>query len=181
MKTSVKKAFLAVVVALSGAAGAGEVYFDAAGGMFFPGGGSSLRRGAAEAVLRAGAYAADDLAFEVSALSAPNVSSAARGHAAVSGASVDALWHMFGYERFDPFLVAGAHSLFSSKHVFADGARRTAFGPEAGIGFFYHLTDNASVRFDARAAMLADGPCGMAYSVCGGLQLSFGGGGAGME
>ena len=176
-----KKAFLAAIAAFAGAVGAGEVYFDAAGGMFFPGGGSSLRRGAAAAVLRAGAYASDDLAFEVSAISAPHVSSTTRGHAAVTGASADALWHMFGYERFDPFLVAGAHSLFSAKHVFADGARRSAFGPEAGLGFFYHLTDCASLRFDARAAMLVDDPCGMVYSICGGLQLSFGGGGADAE
>ena len=173
-----KKIFLAAIAAFAGAVGAGEVYFDAAGGMFFPGGGSSLRRGAAAAALRAGTYLADDLAIEASCLSAPHVSSTTRGHAAVTGASADALWHVFGYERFDPFLVAGAHSLFSAKHVFADGARRTAFGPEAGVGFFYHFTDNASFRFDARASMLVDDPCGMVYSVCGGLQFSFGGGGA---
>ena len=177
-----KKTVLAAIVAAAGALGAGEVYFDAAGGgMLFPGGGSALRHGAAAAALRAGAYAADDLAFEVSALSAPHVATTTRGHAAVTGGSADVLWHVFGYERFDPFLVAGAHSLFSAKHVFADGARRSAFGPEGGLGFFYHLTDNASLRFDARASMLVDDPCGMVYSVCFGIQFSFGGGEAETE
>ena len=176
-----RKFVISAVLALAGAACAGELYFDAAGGMFFPGGGTALRNGAAAAALRAGTYVADDLAFEASCLSAPHVSSTTRGHAAVTGASADMLWHVFGYERFDPFLVAGAHSLFAAKHVFADGSRRSAFGPEAGIGFFYHLTDNVSLRFDARASMLVDDPCGMVYSLCGGIQFSFGGGGAETE
>ena len=65
-------------------------------------------------------------------------------------------------------------SLFASHHVFADGSHRTAIGPTAGVGAFYHLTDSWSLRFDAMAAMAVDSPCGMSYGISLGLQWSFG-------
>ena len=79
-----------------------------------------------------------------------------------------------GCERFDPFVTVGVASLFASHHVFADGSHRTAIGPTAGVGAFYHLTDSWSLRFDATAAMAVDSPCGMSYGISLGLQWSFG-------
>ena len=74
----------------------------------------------------------------------------------------------------NPFVTFGVASLFASHHVFADGSHRTAIGPTAGVGAFYHLTDSWSLRFDAMAAMAVDSPCGMSYGISLGLQWSFG-------
>ena len=60
-----------------------------------------------------------------------------------AGLAVDALWHWWGYERFDPFFTMGARGWLSDGDV----------GPMGGMGFFYHLTENLSLRFDADATL----------------------------
>ena len=106
-----------------------------------------------------------------------------RGNAAVTALAARGLFHLtgieefdllFGCERFDPFVTFGAAALFASRHVFADDSHRTAIGPTAGVGAFYHLTDSWSLRFDATAAMAVDTPCGMCYGLSLGLQWCFG-------
>ncbi|MDO5317386.1 MAG: hypothetical protein Q4G65_02055 [bacterium] len=159
-------------------------YVGASGGMLLPGNGNSLRR-AGEVSARVGCYTSDFLAWEVEGLSAPNASSR-MGHCSLSGAAVHGLYHLsgfeafdklFGCERFDPFVTLGVMSRFGSRHVFAGGGHRTSTGPVAGIGAFYHLTESLDLRFDARAMLGIDSPCGMLYSAVVGLQWNFGGGG----
>ena len=190
MFSVMKKLYLlsALVAAMVLPASAEEVeddvscgYVGAAGGLLLPGNGNSLKR-AALVTARGGWYVDEYLALEAEALCAPHASSGAGG-TAVWGGSVQALWHLsgweafdklFGCERFAPFLTCGAQTLCATRHVFADGSHRTGIGPTAGIGAFYHLTDNVSLRFDARAALAVDSPCGMTYALLAGLQYSFG-------
>ncbi|MGN0847306.1 MAG: hypothetical protein ACI4RA_07985 [Kiritimatiellia bacterium] len=82
---------------------------------------------------------------------------------------------LFGCERFDPFVTFGAATFFGARSVFADGSHRTAMGPSAGLGAFYHLTENLDIRLDAQAMLGCDSPCGLLYSVVVGLQWNFGG------
>ena len=65
-------------------------------------------------------------------------------------------------------------ALCASRHAFADDSHRTGIGPSVGFGAFYHLTDNWSLRAEARAALAVDSPCGMTYALLAGLQYSFG-------
>ena len=154
----------------------------ASGGVMLPGNGNALRRAAAVS-LRGGYYATETFAIEVEAASAPRASAKGMGGASLTSASIGGLLHLtaletydrlFGSERFDPFVTFGAHAAFASKHVFADCSHRSAFGPMAGVGAFYHLTERLSVRAEARAALCCDSPCGMLYGVFAGLQYSFG-------
>lgn len=175
----------ALAALLAGACAAeGPWYVGGGAGLLLPGGGSSCAR-AAETSLRAGRYAGDFLAWEAEGVCAPNVSCAG-GREALSGAAVRGLFHfagleafdrLFGCERFDPFATLGAGVRFGARHAFADGARRTAAGPVAGLGAFYHLTESLDLRFDAQALLVCDAPCGMLYSLGLSLQWNFGGGG----
>ena len=79
-----------------------------------------------------------------------------------AGLGVQGLWHIWGYERFDPFLTFGARG-------WIDGD----LGPVAGLGAFYHLTDNWSLRADAQATLGIDSDCDMVYSLGAGVQYTF--------
>ena len=46
-------------------------------------------------------------------------------------------------------------------------------GPTAGLGAFYHLTNEWSLRGDAQATLGLDGDCQMVYSLGFGVQYSF--------
>ena len=160
-----------------------QAYLGAAGGIFLPGNGSSLKR-AATVSARGGWYVSDNLALELEGGAAPNAVSSRGGNTTVTEFAARGLFHLtgieefdklFGCERFDPFVTFGAEALFASRHVFADGSHRTAIGPTVGLGAFYHLTDQWSLRFDATAAMSVDTPCGMSYGMSIGLQWDFGG------
>ena len=163
-------------------AGGGGWYAGAAGGLLLPGNGNSLRC-AGEVAVRAGRHVDDSLAFELEGVCAPNACSRA-GNGAVSGVAARGLYHLsgvefydnlFGCERFDPFVTLGTATRFGPRHAFAGGSHRTATGPVAGLGAFYHLTDRLALRVDAQAMLCADSPCGMLYSVAAGVQWSFGG------
>ena len=184
-----KKLFLLAILALALPVAAEEetggfppAYLGASGGIFLPGNGSSLKRAAA-ASARGGWYISDNLALELEGGCAPNAVFSSGGNATVTAFAARGLFHLtgieefdllFGCERFDPFVTFGAAALFASRHVFADDSHRTAIGPTAGMGAFYHLTDSWSLRFDATAAMAVDTPCGMDYGLSLGLQRSFG-------
>lgn len=184
-----KKTFVLAVLALAlpvaaeeEADGSASAYLGASGGIFLPGNGSSLKR-AAMASVRGGWCLSDNLALELEGGSMPNAASTHGGNATVTAFAARGLFHLtgieefdklFGCERFDPFVTFGAAALFASRHVFADDSHRTAIGPTAGVGTFYHLTDSWSLRFDATAAMAVDTPCGMSYGLSLALQWSFG-------
>jgi len=135
-----------------------EAEFDRAfvgvsGALVVPQGGQGARlRGGAG--VRAGYYLTEFWAVE-------------GGVAAFDGAaglSADALWHWWGYERLDPFFTFGAEGCIGS-----DGQ----FGPKAGAGTFYHLTDSLSLRFDADAVLALDGGVAVDYALMVGVQFSF--------
>lgn len=167
------------------AEGGGETYVGAGGGLLLPGNGVRARR-AAEVSVNAGWYATEFLAWEAAASCAPRAVRNGGGDTSVTALAVRGLFHLtgieefdllFGCERFDPFVTFGAAAAFAARHAFADGASRTGIGPAAGVGAFYHLTDEWSLRFDAGAALAAGSPCGMSYALGVGLRRSFGGGG----
>ena len=72
------------------------------------------------------------------------------GHA-LFGAGAEALWHFDRYARFDPFL-AGGLSVYTGSNgssLWQDGKQAHVFA-QAGVGAFYHLTEDLSLRGDLR-------------------------------
>lgn len=128
-------------------------YVGVNGTMFFPQGGSRMRR-LGGASIRVGYYVSEFWAIEGDAAWVEDV----------AGLSVDALWHWWGYERFDPFFTFGA------KGWIGDHGQ---VGPKIGIGAFYHLTDSWSLRFDADATLGLDTECEVDYTISAGVQYSF--------
>jgi len=164
----VKSVFAAIAAVLAATcAVAGEDYemprwyVGAAGTLVLPQGGSSMRRLGGAAV-RAGYYFSDDFALEAEAGSFENLAGlAARG-----------VWHMqgwewfgklFGYERFDPFLTAGARGWMPEGQV----------GPAFGVGAFYYLGDSWALRFDAEVVVGLDSSVEAVHCLSAGLQYSF--------
>ena len=126
-------------------------YTGASVSMLIPQGGGSMRRLGGSTV-RAGRYLTETFAVEADAAWLENA----------AGLGLQGLWHFWGYERFDPFLTFGARG-------WIDGDA----GGVTGIGAFYHLTDNWSLRGDAQATLGIDGECDMLYSVGLGVQYTF--------
>ena len=139
----------------------GGWYAGASAQLVLPQGGARMRRLGGGAA-RVGCYTTDALAFECEAAWLEDrVGLAAR-----------ALWHLhgweefdklFGYERFDPFLTAGARGWIGRGQV----------GPSAGFGAFYYLTDEWAIRAEADATFGVDSDPTMVYSVSVGVQYSF--------
>ena len=128
-----------------------RLYAGASVTMLLPQGGSCMRR-LGGATARVGYYLSETLAVEADMAWLEDC----------AGLGVQGLWHFWGYERFDPFLTFGARG-------WIDGD----VGPVVGLGAFYHLTDNWSLRADAQATLGMDGECGMAYSLGFGVQYTF--------
>ena len=140
-----------------------ETYVGASAQLMLPQGGSRMHHVGGAAV-RGGYYLTEDWALE--------------GEAAwledVAGLSVAALGHfqgwdlygdLFGYSRFDPFVTLGAKGWI--------GRDSGQVGPKAGLGAFYHLTDEWSLRADADATLGLETNCEMLYSIGVGVQYSF--------
>ena len=140
-----------------------DTYIGVSGRMMLPQGGSDMRRIGGAAV-RCGHYLAEDWAIE--------------GEAAwledAAGLNADALWHfqgwslygdLFGYSRFDPFATAGVKGWI--------GRDCGQVGPTAGLGAFYHMTDEWALRFDAEATLGLETHREMLYSLAVGIQRSF--------
>ena len=138
-------------------------YIGAAGALTLPQGGSRLGR-AGGAVARAGVCMSECWAIEASAGQLERYTALGAG-ALVHFYALDLYDRFFGYSRFDPFFMLGGGG-------WVGGFRQ--YGPLAGIGTFWHLDDNWSVRVDASAMLGLDGECEMLYSVSAGLQYSFG-------
>ena len=139
-------------------------YVGLSGMLLLPQGGSRLHR-VGGAALRGGCCLTEDWAVEGEAAWLENL----------AGLSVGALGHLqgwdlygdlFGYSRFDPFVAFGASGWIARRG-------RGQVGPEAGIGAYYHLTDEWSLRADARATLGLDTTVEGLYSLSAGVQYSF--------
>lgn len=128
-------------------------YVGLAGAVTLPQGGSRMHR-VGGATLRGGYYIDEFLAVEGETAWLENF----------AGLAVDVLWHWWGYERFDPFFTVGARGWIGA---------RGQVGPKAGVGAFYHLTDEWSFRVDADATLGLDTDVEVDYSLSVGLQYSF--------
>lgn len=158
MKTAILA--LSFLVALACYAG-DEWYVQGSAQIVLPQGGARMRRLGGGAA-RAGRYVTDSLAVECEAAWLEN-------NAALAAR---AIWHLhgfkefdmlFGYERFDPFLSAGARGWFHDGQV----------GPSAGIGAYYYLTDDLALRFDADATLGLDTHAETVYTISAGVQYFF--------
>ena len=138
-------------------------YVGAAGQMMLPQGGSKMHHIGGAAV-RGGYYLTENLAIEGEAAWMENA----------AGLSVQALGHfqgwslygdLFGYSQFDPFVTLGAKGWI--------GRNCGQVGPKAGLGAFYHLTDNWALRADADATLGLETNCEMFYTWSVGVQYSF--------
>ena len=140
-----------------------ETYVGISGSVLLPQGGSRMHR-VGGAALRVGSYLDETWAIE--------------GEAAwledVAGLGLQGLFHFhgwelydrfFGFSQFDPFVTLGARGWISRD--------RGQVGPKCGLGAFYHLTDNWSLRADADATLGIDTNCEMLYSLSAGVQYSF--------
>ena len=136
-------------------------YAGGAAQLVLPQGGSRMRRLGGGAA-RAGRYLTDSLALECEAAWLEDSAALA----------ARAVWHLhgweefdmlFGYERLDPFLSAGARGWMHDGQV----------GPSAGLGAFYYLTDDWALRFDAEATLGLDTRVESVYSISAGIQWFF--------
>ena len=136
-------------------------YAGGAAQLVLPQGGSRMRRLGGGAA-RAGRYLTDSLALECEAAWLEDSAALA----------ARAVWHLhgweefdmlFGYERLDPFLSAGARGWMHDGQV----------GPSAGLGGFYYLTDDWALRFDAEATLGLDTRVETVYSISAGIQYFF--------
>ena len=136
-------------------------YAGGAAQLVLPQGGSRMRRLGGGAA-RAGRYITDSLALECEAAWLEDSAALA----------ARAVWHLhgweefdmlFGYERLDPFLSAGARGWIHDGQV----------GPSAGLGAFYYLTDDWALRFDAEATLGLDTRVETVYSISAGIQYFF--------
>ena len=144
-------------------AGFDRWYVGAAGQLMLPQGGSKMHH-IGGAALRGGYYLTEDWAIEGEAAwleDAAGLSAAAHGH--FQGWSL--YGDLFGYSRFDPFVTLGAKGWI--------GRNCGQVGPKAGLGAFYHLTDEWSLRADADATLGLETNCEMLYSLSVGVQYSF--------
>ena len=136
-------------------------YAGGAAQLVLPQGGSRMRRLGGGAA-RAGRYLTDSLALECEAAWLEDSAALA----------ARAVWHLhgweefdmlFGYERLDPFLSAGARGWMHDGQV----------GPSAGLGAFYYLTDDWALRFDAETTLGLDTRVETVYSISAGIQYFF--------
>lgn len=139
-------------------------YVGAAAALSLPQGGTVHMRRVGGAALRGGMYFSEFLSAECEAAWMENA----------AGFAAQGLWHwqdaglygnLFGYSVFDPFFTFGARGWI--------GHGVGQVGPKAGVGAFWHLTDEWSLRADADAALCLDSGEAVVYSVSVGIQRSF--------
>ena len=140
------------------------VYVGISGAMTLPQGGSDRMRRLGGAAVRAGWYLGEFWSVEGEAAWLENA----------AGFAAQGLWHwqaadaygrLFGYSAFDPFFTLGARGWIG------DGTGQV--GPKAGVGAFWHLTDNWSLRAEADATLGLDGDVEVHYMLSAGVQYSF--------
>ena len=152
-----------VLFAAEEEAGFDRWYVGVAGQMMLPQGGSRLHH-VGGAALRGGYYLTENWAVEGEVAWLENfagMGAAALGH--FQGG--DLYGDLFGYSRFDPFMTFGVRGWA--------GHGGGQVGPKAGLGAFYHLTDEWALRADADATLGLETNCEMLYSLSVGVQYSF--------
>ena len=136
--------------------------------------------------LRVGYDISDHWSAEVGGSVAPNITGNGRyskgpdkgdkiDNQQIYGGYIDGLYHFNRFNRWDPYLTVGAGYLRAQDHVLDDAAELRVFGPRVGAGLMYHLTDNWSLRADARAAMSLEQSCEFIYTADAGVAYRFGG------
>lgn len=158
-------------------------YVNPGVGMLFPQGGQAIDVGL-NLSLRAGYELTDHWSAEGEFSIAPNMTDAggwSQSGQQVYGVGADMLYHFRPYSRFDPFLSGGWAVYMANRPVFNKGKHRGMTGPRAGIGAMYHLTDNLSLRTDARAMMSVHSRTPMQYTWDAGVVYRFGGGGGSLS
>ncbi len=163
MKNILKLFALAAFSSLSAAGSAADIdydyveydferwYIDTGATVVLPQGSGSMRR-LGGATARLGYYTGDFLALEASTAWLEDS----------AGFGFGALWHWWGYEKFDPFFTFGGAGWTGGQA-----------GPSLGWGTFWHFDDNWSLRFDANATLGLNGDTEMVYSISFGLQFAF--------
>lgn len=119
--------------------------------LVLPQGGAKLRR-LGGAMARVGYYIDDAWLLEGTAAWLEDA----------AGLGVDALWHWWLYEPFDPFFTVGVNG-------WIDGG----VGPSLGWGCFWHFDDNWSLRVDVTATLDLEGAVETLYTLALGIQYAF--------
>ena len=135
-------------------------YVGVAGALTLPQGGARVNR-AGGGLVRAGVCLSDDYAIEASVGQLEGYTAFGAG-ALVHFYTFDLYDRFFGYSAFDPFFTVGANGWLDK--------RRGQVGPSAGLGAFWHLDDNWSIRADATATLGLDTDVEMLYTVTVGIQ-----------
>ena len=161
-----KVSVFALLLGLAATVSAGESGWSvgASGELTLPAGGSRLHR-VGGAALRVGYEVSENVAVEGEAAWLEDfVSLSAQGLWHVRGASL--YDYYFGYSRFDPFITFGAHGWLGRHGV-------GQVGPKAGLGAFYHLTNDWALRFDADCALGLETRREVDFTLAAGVQYSF--------
>lgn len=163
MRANVKQLVAACALFASLSAFAGDWRIGATASSLMPQGGSDVSGGAG-AGLVAGFDLSENFGFDAELLSYGH-------HVQLSG---ECLWRwqglqlyndLFGYSRFDPFFTAGC--------AFWLGRGDNQMGPKAGLGAYYHLDNNWSLKADADCSLALDGCSEAVFSVSAGVIYSF--------
>ncbi len=70
---------------------------------------------------------------------------------------------LFGCERFDPFFTFGAAGWFNGGQ----------YGPSAGVGAYYYLSDFWAIRFEGSSLLALNEDTSVVYSLSIGIQRTF--------
>lgn len=153
----------AFAVALLAFSASAEAYVGVTGDLVLPQGGSAMRR-LGGASVRVGTYLSETCAVEGSVGCAEN--SAVFGFGVLAHAYGWSLYdRYFGFSAFDPFVTLCARGWI--------GSTGGQVGPSAGLGAFYHLDDNWSLRAEADVTVGLDTDVEAVSLLSFGVQYSF--------
>lgn len=152
-----------LTVLLSSMLGYGETYLSASGALALPQGNGDLRRvGGVES--RIGTYFSDLSALEAEVGWQENY--AALGIGVLTHWSAWDLYdRFFGFSAFDPFVTAGVRGWV--------GSSQGEVGPSLGVGAFYHLTENWSIRAEVDGVLGLGSRIEFDHTFAIGLQYTF--------
>lgn len=135
-------------------------YVGSSAALVLPQGGGGMRRLGGAAV-RAGRWLDENWALEGEAAWLEDRAGLA-AHLLMRFSAWEEFGLLFGYERLDPFAKMGARGWIAGE-----------VGPSVGLGTYYHLTDQFSLRAEAEATLGLNGADEMVYSLGLGLEYTF--------
>ena len=153
-------------------------YISPGVGLMFPEGNQPIDEGL-NMQLRLGYDLSEHWSVEGGASWAPNMTNNERWDQKgqpIWGLFADGLYHFDRYSRLDPYVSGGFGVYMARKDVFNEDGNSTVCGPRLGVGLMYHLTDNWSLRSDARVMMGLDRTYEMLWMLDAGVVYRFGGG-----